>query len=57
MSKAGVDAAVVEAEAEAEAGHNNGGGGGHDLEQSPHHQQQTNCQSILITSTIMIYHE
>jgi len=53
MSKAGVDA-VVEAEAEAEAGHN-GGGGGQDLEQSPQ-QQQTNCQSILITS-IMIYHE
>ena len=58
MSKAGEDASVeAEAEAEAEAGHNNGGGGGHDLEQNPHHQQQTNCQSILITSTIMIYHE
>ena len=50
MSKVGVDAAV-----EAEAGYNGGARDGHDLEQSPH-QQQTNCQSILITS-ILIYHE
>ena len=46
----GVDAAV---EAEAEAGRN-GGGGGHDL-QSP--TATNNCQSIILITSIMIYHE